>query len=368
RERCVVYSNFTSADLPVTEATPKGVVALKSFLEYAQTRRLPSTESVEEETDLAFENALAGALVENGCEIVRRVGRGEARVDIAVVDPARNGRYLLGILCDGPNYHESRVARDRDRLRQQILEQLGWKIHRVWSTDWYRNRAETIARLMRAVDAAKQPPPDDVAEMTPEPTDEASDDDASSPLTFPEPDDVPPYETCGALRIPIAGELHLVAAEGLAIAVEDVVTVEGPVHVDEVVRRIRVLWGLQRAGNRIREAVDRAVHLALRRRIIIRDGDFLRMPDAAVRVRRRNGDPLARIDFIADAEISESLRHVLRTQFATPREDLIDAAVRRLGIQATSAAISNRVGTVIAAQLASGVFEQSGELIRDCAT
>ena len=77
------------------------------------------------------------------------------RIDLAIVDPNSQGEYLIGIECDGATYHSSPVARDRDRLRQQVLEGLGWKIHRIWSTDWYRNREETTKRLLKSIEDAE---------------------------------------------------------------------------------------------------------------------------------------------------------------------------------------------------------------------
>lgn len=344
REKCVVYSNFRAGDLSLEGTASKGVFALRAFLEYAETRRLTPADADEDESVVTLESAIADVLRANGYDVRHRVGRDQSRVDVAVVDPRQAGRYLLGVLCDGPNYHLGRVARDRDRLRAQILENLGWTLHRVWATDWYRNRAEAVARLLGAVSAAQTaaPPAGGVeADLVPNLVIETVD----VPLTV--VDEALSYEMCRSLRIPVAGELHEVAEDALAIAVEDIVSVEGPVHLDEVVRRIRTIWGLQRAGNRIRSAIDRAIDVATRNRIVVREDDFLRIPGTPVRVRRRNGDPPARIDLIADSEIAEAVSEVLRSQFATPREELIDAAARRLGIQVTTAPVEARVAAVL---------------------
>jgi hypothetical protein len=177
-------------------------------------------------------------------------------------------------------------------------------------------------------------------------------------------EDLASYEVCRQLRIPTIGDLHLVAPEMLAAAVEDVVLVEGPVHLDEVVRRVRTIWGLQRAGNRIREAIERGVQIAVRRQAVARDGDFLRVPNAPVVVRRRNGDPPARVELISDAELEEAVRRVLRTEFATPREELIDAAARRVGIQATSSTVASRLASVIDAAVQRGRLDCHGDVIR----
>ena len=105
--------------------------------------------------------------------------------------------------------------------------------------------------------------------------------------------------------------------------------------------------------------------MAASRRRVLRDGDFLLVPNAAIRVRRREGDPPPRIDFIADIEIAASVQHVLETQFATPRAELIDAAVRRFGIQATSAATAARVGMVLDAMIARGAVIADGEVVKN---
>ena len=72
-------------------------------------------------------------------------------MDIGIADPERPGRYVLGIECDGATYHGSQSARDRDRLRQQVLEGLGWRIHRIWSTDYFADPEREINKAMDAV-------------------------------------------------------------------------------------------------------------------------------------------------------------------------------------------------------------------------
>jgi very-short-patch-repair endonuclease len=364
REKCVVFANFTAQDLVLDVTNARGLLALKAFLEFAETRRLTIEQAVDDDDTSAFEDAVAQVLEQQGYVVRRRVGCAGFRVDLAIIDPAEPGRYVLGIECDGPKYYAARVARDRDRLRQQMLEQLGWTIHRVWSIDWYRDREDTITRLLHAVEAAKSAPRQIVAApvivnqpIAEEPAIE------NVPVAA-----VADYEICRELRIPTGEELHLVPPEWLAAAVEDVVRVEGPVHFDEVVRRIRTIWGLQRAGNRIREAIDRGAQIAVRKQAVTREGEFLHLPQAPVSVRRRNGDPPARMELISDAELAEAVQLVLRSEFATPREELIDAAARRVGIQATSSGVASRLSTVIDAEVRRGRLALDGELVRSTRT
>jgi superfamily I DNA and/or RNA helicase/very-short-patch-repair endonuclease len=153
REKCVVFSNFTSKDLPLDENSSFGLRALKVFLEFAESGMLPAS-CGRQELDSPFEEAVSEFLTENGCEVHRQIGCAGYRLDLAVPDPHHLGRYVLGIECDGAAYHSSPVARDRDRLRQQVLEGLGWKIYRVWSTDWYLHPKECREKLLETVKEA----------------------------------------------------------------------------------------------------------------------------------------------------------------------------------------------------------------------
>ena len=139
REKCVVFSNFKAYDMNLTANPPYGVKSLKEFLEYAENLTL-GTNSPEMHNKEPFEDAIASFLEENGYMVDRQIGCAGFRVDLAIVDDENPGKYILGITTDGKMYSSSKVARDRDRLREQVLTGLGWKLYHLWSTDWYRNR------------------------------------------------------------------------------------------------------------------------------------------------------------------------------------------------------------------------------------
>jgi superfamily I DNA and/or RNA helicase len=152
REKCILFSNFRGRDLNLTSNSPFGLRALKVFLEYAETKTLNQVDEFQDSNETAFENAIYEFLTEKGYEVHTQVGCAGFRVDLAILDPEYPGRYLLGITCDGPSYQSSRVARDRDRLRQQVLKGLGWRLHRLWSPDWYRNRPEVQKALLKTIE------------------------------------------------------------------------------------------------------------------------------------------------------------------------------------------------------------------------
>lgn len=150
RKRCEIFSNLTAADISSTGA--RGVDVLKRFLQYAQTGRLGVAEA-HGGFDSDFERAVYDDIEKLGYQVQSQIGVAGYFIDLAIVDPKRPGRYLLGIECDGASYHSAKSARDRDRLRQFILEEYrGWTIHRIWSTDWFHDRAKEIRKIRTLVD------------------------------------------------------------------------------------------------------------------------------------------------------------------------------------------------------------------------
>jgi len=125
--------------------------------------------------DSEFEAQVARALQSKGLDVRKQVGCGGFRIDLALVDPERPGSYVLGIECDGATYHSSANARDRDRLRQEVLEGLGWTICRIWSTDWVRDPRRQITKVLDAYEKARSrapseapaPPPPQLSRRTP---------------------------------------------------------------------------------------------------------------------------------------------------------------------------------------------------------
>lgn len=150
RNSMIVCTSMRPADIKVDEHSNLGVRTLKNYLEYVYNGcSLTETTSIHEpESD--FEDSVIGILKANGYEAIPQLGVGGYRIDIAVKHPHYEGLYLAAIECDGATYHSSTSARERDRIRQEILEQLGWqgKIWRIWSTDWFQRPEEEKRKLL----------------------------------------------------------------------------------------------------------------------------------------------------------------------------------------------------------------------------
>ncbi len=149
RFKTVVISSISPEDLDEDKINVDGVRYLKYYLDYAKNKDfnkfLQTTEGLD--FDSSFEESVYEVLTKEGFSVSAQVGCSGYRVDLAIKHPKKPGVYLLGIECDGAQYHSSRFARDRDKVRQGILENLGWNIHRIWSDDWLNNREYEIGRI-----------------------------------------------------------------------------------------------------------------------------------------------------------------------------------------------------------------------------
>ncbi len=151
RAQMIVFSSLLP-DRIKTEGKNPGVGILRSYLEYASTGRLEMGINNNSEPDSDFERCVASKIREMGYQAVPQVGVAGYRIDIGIRHPSYPYGYLLGIECDGAAYHSSKTARERDRLRQNILEQLGWNIYRIWSTDWFRDSLTQTKKLKNFIE------------------------------------------------------------------------------------------------------------------------------------------------------------------------------------------------------------------------
>ncbi|WP_407285809.1 DUF3320 domain-containing protein [Streptomyces sp. BP-8] len=318
RFRMEVVASFRGSS--VTDSANESVQHLKRYLEYAENGPAVLAQDVTQgdaEPDSPFEESVLQVLREWGYRVQPQVGVAGYRIDIGVRHPEFPGAYALGIECDGAMYHSSRTARDRDRLREEVLAGLGWRLHRIWGTDWYRGRTAAELRLREAValaverglmsDSALADPAMNRAVATEDGAGNTSDTRPAAPLsgtsawpgtpgpgngtlqTAPAPAehervpvDTEPdrpwsslYETC-EMTVSSPYELHTQEARpALSKLLARVIGIEGPIHEELLVQRAREAWGVARAGNRIRDNVREAVRGLVCSGQITVDGQFL---------------------------------------------------------------------------------------------
>lgn len=359
RERLVVVSSIRAEDLDLNASKAPGVLHLYQYLDYAE-RGVAALELTGPagggEPESPLEADVLAEVRRLGYAATPQVGCSGFRIDIGVSAPDAPGRFLLGVECDGATYHSAATARDRDRLRQQVLEQLGWRIHRVWSPDWVYRRQGEIERLRQALDAAARgpvpPPPAPPAReeaAAPAPSVRKVEV-AAPPAAGGQLPGTVPYRVCqlkvakGAAR----SELHSAAARKEVVRLlGEVVKTEAPVHLDVAVRRLRQAWQNNRAGDRIRRTVEEAAAECERRGELLRQGEFL-LPPAGVEIRVRVPDPKNEeterpIEHIAAEELQAGMRLLIRQGGGIDEEALLQQTARLFGFAKLGDAIRQRL-------------------------
>ena len=146
---------FTSLDVDRILAPPessRGLRAFKGYLMFARTGLLDNAAVKSDQEINDFERSIRAVIESRNYEVASQVGVAGFFIDLAVKNPNKPGAFLLGIECDGATYHSSKSARDRDRLREEILRSRGWKLHRIWSTDWFKNRNKEIDKMFKRIE------------------------------------------------------------------------------------------------------------------------------------------------------------------------------------------------------------------------
>jgi very-short-patch-repair endonuclease len=365
RQQCVVFSSITAGDI-AADSKPQGTRMLREFLHFAETGKTAAGEVGTADFDSPFEEAVASIVRRRGYEVVPQVGVSGFRIDLGILDPKQRGRFVLGIECDGAAYHSGRSARDRDRLRQQVLEGLGWKLYRIWSTDWFRAPLREADRLLaaieracdarEAVDAAVKP---ELAGPTQAPMAAVVGDLAKSALSD-------PYCEC-ALPAARGSDLLGLPRPQLAALAAEVVREEGPIHLEEVAKRIRQAFGLDRTGRRILEAIGAALELAEQQGSVARNGLFWSPRERTLtlpRCRRDAAASLRRPDRIARCEYQLAINTVLRACAGAARPALISDVAHVLGFERTGNGLDGAISRQLDAMIAKGEVESVADSLR----
>jgi len=368
RERCVVFANFRGYDLPVESDTPDGVAALSAFLTYAETRNaapLSAGEDISPDVADLFPETVARMLEDNGYAVARNVGCAGFRIDLAVLHPETEGVYMAGILCDGQFYWSAADARDRDRLRGQVLEGLGWNLIRIWSPEWFQHPASCTKVLLDfLVDAAKKEPlklsvepeipvAEAVEEIEEEPAEEV-------PLsTVPSSACFVPYVCCDSCVLQSYNQFASVHDSVLQTALVEIVRAEGPISESLLIARIKELGSVPRMTAAIKERIANLVEASVAEGTLTRDAEkFYSLSGGEPTARKREGK--WSISDVSLDEIALAARIVLEKQFATPMSDLIKQTAASLGFKAT-AQVKQRIEAGIAAASTSGlIVEENG--------
>lgn len=344
RQRVEVVASMRAGQIP--PSTNENVEYLRAYLDYAekgqQTLAVPYS-STGLDPDSPFEESVIAAIRGWGYAVEPQVGAAGFRIDIGVRHPAYPGMFAIGIECDGYQYHSAPAARDRDRLREQILTGLGWQLHRIWGTAWYRDRATEERRLRAAIEEAINVPLESRTRKTPtidRPVVETEKADLAMSPTWATAYRLAPAQSLPYWVDPGAPGSHLHMVE----AIETLAEHEAPLHLDVAYERLRDWWNVGRIGANIRGNIE----LAIQRARVVREGFFLTLPGYEVTSVRTPTDKVARkAEQVHLEELALAAVLIIRDVGAVSRAEVVQGVARVFGWTRTGTHVDRRINEAL---------------------
>jgi very-short-patch-repair endonuclease/DNA polymerase III delta prime subunit len=363
RQGMRVFSSMRGDEINPVHATSQGPQLLRDFLLYAEHGRLDgSVASVAAQTESPFEREVYTEISRRGIQLQPQVGVAGYRIDFGVRDEQLPGRYLCGIECDGAAYHSSETARDRDRLRQQVLEARGWTIHRLWSTDWFKDRGGQIERLLELIERTRQKAHEEqVAEQEARERLATLEQEEAQPAGHEAVLDAPPSEASAPGHVqaqpyilaetPLiynGQDFHAAPASFIGRAIEDVVQAEAPLHVKDLATRVVALWGYNQVGPAMMRRIRSVAEECARQGDIRIRGDFVFKKDGVetIPVRARAGTKIPP-ERIAPEEYRGAVLLVLQSGDGLERKALTNAVRSLFGFSRTGTNLDLCIGAAI---------------------
>lgn len=319
--------------IDVTESTKEGPRLLKAYIDYAKRGMIALTGELDDghgvSFDSPFEESVYNFLKENGQVVATQVGCAGYRIDLGVKDPNNPGRYLLAVECDGATYHSSRYARERDRLRQQVLESMGWKFHRIWSTEWIRNTAVAKSELMKAVsDALYEGSVLDTKVVTDQPEKLSS----NFEETVISPEEAG-AEIEDILRFDeyVQADDHIKGMTSKRLAFETIIKYEAPIHIDLLCRKMAPLFGLQKATSTVKKPVLGYIQAQNYKTLVFQDPFVYPFPREKEYVTRVSDSFKRNIEEIPPEELEYAMLAVARNTVGISEDTLIEDTAHCMG-------------------------------------
>lgn len=367
RDQVKLVSSLLPGDLDPARTNSRGVQLLRAYMEYAAREGRAAWTVAPTETDAfgdeeELRQLIQGALRERGFEVRTRVGSGSERVDLALVDAEDPERYALGIELEGDGYRSANTARERERLRNQVLQQLGWKVYRLRARDWMTNRDVQLERIGQMVAVLETP--EGAWGALPGRGKNSQRANAAANGNG----------TAGGALVPTGMAIYAPVALARQGTPEQffranertfhdlfvqLAEQEGPIHWNAAARRIAGCWGIPRVTPAVESHLDGMLAgLIAQGRVLLRD-DFLWSPvtmDVVVR-QPAPGDEPRPIEEIALEEIARAAYLNLKNALSLTQEDWVLLTARLLGYPRASERVKRRIGAAVEKLVDGGIVK-----------
>lgn len=339
KDNVQLVASIQHTDINLNNTKSEGVRLLRAYLDYAQNgeRALERavTLSSDNQFDSYFEQEVCDFLRDHGYVVDTQIGCSGYRIDLGLRMPD-SSNYLLAIECDGATYHRSKNARDRDSLRQRVLENMGWKFYRIWSTDWYHNTAIEKEKLLAAVKetVSKAKTQSEVVNTVTLPI--AVEEVKRVDLQFAterNEDIFPKYKELDAIQII---NKH---GSNFQEAIREILETEAPLSEEYLLKRIVTFFARERVTTTVLAKYEQEMRSCENLGIIRKNG-VLYLQEAEIMF-RIPGD-LRDIKYIAIEELSEGLYALIKQNVIAPKDGLYKNLTNLLGFTRTGNTIVSR--------------------------
>ena len=354
-----VVSSMRYTDIDLSRVSSEGAKLLRNYLDYAENGEKALERALSvctfDQFDSCFENEVCDFLRSKGFSVDTQVGCSGFRIDLGLKLP-NSSDYALAIECDGATYHSSKNARDRDRLRQEVLESMGWKFYRIWSTDWFRNKEiEQSNLLIAAQEAVKGSCKSEIKHMSSQQTEtflEASANNARFPT----------YEVANVSDI---YKRYNYNCDNLVSIVRDILEIEAPLSEDWLLRRIVRFFHREKVTSFVRDSYEQQMK-ECRQRGIIRRNDFLYLENGGEIHFRKPGDrddTRRSIEQISPEELSDGMIEILKQNGSVSRIELYRLLAGQCGVSRVGREIEETLDSVLKSIKKKGLISIEGEQV-----
>lgn len=352
-----LVGSILPTDIDLNRTKSEGAKLLRAYIDYAKNgiNALQNEISEDEmaECESSFEESVYDYLISHGYNVAKQVGCSEYRIDLAVKHPVKSGEYILGIECDGASYHSARTARERDRLRQEVLEKMGWKIYRIWSTDWIKDSFTAGQKLLEAVKKAELGTENDINDPSSS-TESKEDEESYLSVEERKNNNESIAEEYGFEKnIPInISKLPYYVDD----AIIEIVNKRYPIHFDELCQYLAHFYGNEKVTSKVKKEVE--YELTSMQNKIIRKDDFL-YPVGYKRIIVRYPNFRKNINYISNEEIVCAMLMILKKSYGVSWEELCRETEKVFGFNHTSPNISVKMNLAVIYLINNGLIKHA---------
>lgn len=353
RAKCNVQlvSSMHYTDIDLEKTSAEGVKLLREYLDYAENGEVALERAVTvnpfDQFDSDFEQEVCDFLRSEGFSVDTQVGCSGFRIDLGLKRPDSSD-YVLAVECDGAAYHSARNARDRDRLRQEILERMGWKFYRVWSTDWFRNKNIEQQRLLEAANNALKNKTEEKLSNSPSP--EMFEEEVNERIS-----QFPSYKAADINQLRSRYRL-----DNFKEMVKDILEVEAPLSEELLLKRTVYFFEREKVTDVVRRAYERKMS-GCRKYGIVRKNGFLYLENAKKVCFRKIGDLKRDVKQIAPEELAAGMLEIIKQNVSVDKKGLYQMLAAQCGTVRVGKVVSEAMDDALML-LTEQVVEEEGRI------